>query len=223
MSSVRSEAVPIVYFHHRIQCAPHAWKAVAGRIVAESSQTFESKGGSLYGIWRSQIGRPRDELTVITHWREPSSADTSPSPFNDIADVTTHSAVAMMPTLRPASPEAPRQQGNYAFRWFKTPLHHWPEFLELCTAAWPDFESAYDSQIIGLWRVTPDENRTVRSLLITRRPDLAMWERSKQPANETEAEVRRKLNRRYELCDDTVVCTSTLLTANDREDTARWT
>ncbi len=199
------------------------WKAAADQIVAESTQAFESKGGALYGIWRSQIGRPRDELTVITFWREQPPADTSTSLFSNIANVTGHTAVAMMPTLRPTLPEPPRRQGNYAFRWFKTPVHHWPEFLDLCTAAWPDFESAYDSQIIGLWRVTPDENSTVRSLLITRRPDLAMWERSKQPANEAEAEVRRKLNRRYEICDDTVVCTSTLLTAQDCEDTARWT
>ena len=97
------------------------------------------------------------------------------------------------------------------------------KFLDLCTAAWPDFESAYDSQIVGLWRAAPDEGDTVRSLLVTRRPDLAMWERSKLPANEAEAETRRKLSRRYDLCDDTVVYTSTLLTANDREDTARWT
>ena len=112
-----------------------------------------------------------------------------------------HTAVGMTPTLRPTSPEPPRRQGNYAFRWFTTRARHWPEFLDLCTAAWPDFESAYDSQIVGLWRAAPDEGDTVRSLLVT----------------------RRKLSRRYDLCDDTVVYTSTLLTANDREDTARWT
>ncbi len=37
-----------------------------------------------------------------------------------------------------------------------------------------------------------------------------------------EAQVRDKLNRRYELCDWTVVSTATLLTATDRRDTARW-
>lgn len=212
-----------MYFHHRLHCAPRAWKTVAAHIASVSAPWPETRGCSLYGIWRSQIGRPRDELTVITAWQAPP-ADMDVAPLLDgIADIVRHSAVAITPTLRPVSPEAPRRQGNYAFRWFKTPEQHWPEFLDLCTAAWPDFESAYDSQIVGLWRATPDENGIVRSLLITRRPDLAMWERSKLPANEAEAEVRRKLSRRYDLCDDTVVSTSTLLTAADREDTARWT
>jgi hypothetical protein len=212
-----------VYLHHRIQCAPRAWKSVAERIIAASAQRIEPNGGTLYGVWRSQIGRPRDELTAITVWHEQPDEAAGVSLSSDIADITRQSAVALTPTLRPTSAEPPRRQGNYAFRWFTTPAHHWPEFLDLCTAAWPEFESAYDSQIIGLWRVTPDDGNTVRSLLVTRRPDLAMWERSKLPANDAEAEMRRKLSRRYDLCDDTVVCTTTLLTAHDREDTARWT
>ena len=212
-----------MYLHHRIQCAPRAWKSVADEIIAKSPATIESLGGQLYGIWRSQIGRPRDELTVLTVWREPLAGNGAASVFDTVRDVMQHTAAGMMPTLRPTSPEPPRRQGNYAFRWFTTPARHWPEFLDLCTAAWPDFESAYDSQIVGLWRAAPEQGDTVRSLLVTRRPDLAMWERSKLPANEAEAETRRKLSRRYDLCDDTVVYTSTLLTANDREDAARWT
>ena len=129
----------------------------------------------------------------------------------------------------------PTRQGNYAFRWFATPEPHWPEFLDLCTAAWPGFEAAYDSQVIGLWRATGDHTGPaddevtgaglsgIHSLLLTRRPNLAMWERSKLPASAAETLVRDKLSRRYDLCDWTVVSTSTLLTATDRQDTARWT
>ena len=142
----------------------------------------------------------------------------------------------LVPTLRPTDTAAPRRQGNYAFRWFATPEPHWPEFLDLCTAAWPGFEAAYDSQVVGLWQATGDRTGTsddeatgaglfggVRSLLMTRRPNLAMWERSKLPEGNGESEVRDKLSRRYDLCDWTVVSTSTLLTAADTQDTARWT
>ena len=103
------------------------------------------------------------------------------------------------------------------------PQQHWEEFLSLCAAAWPGFESAYDSQVIGLWRCIKDKPGRVRALLLTRRPDLAMWERSKIPSGAAENDVRNQLSRRYDLCDDTRVYTSTLLTATDRTDDARWT
>ena len=92
----------------------------------------------------------------------------------------------------------------------------------MCAQAWPGFEAAYDSQVIGLWEFECSEPGRTRALLLTRRPDLAMWERSKLPQGEAETEVRDKLSRRYDLCDDTEVYTTTLLTATDRPDGARW-
>ena len=129
----------------------------------------------------------------------------------------------MTPTLRPKAPDAPRRQGNYAFRSFETPAEHWDEFLDLCTGAWPGFESSYDSQVIGLWQFKEEQDSIQRSLLLTRRPNLAMWERSKIPQGDAETEVRRKLSRRYDLCDSTCVYTTTLLSAEDEQDTVRWT
>ena len=117
----------------------------------------------------------------------------------------------------------PVRQGNYAFRWFELDEGNWPEFSSLCERAWPGFESAYDSQVLGLWRCLGVAPGRARVLLLTRRPDLAMWERSKTPANDEEQAVRDKLSRRYDLCDSTWVYTTTLLSAEDREDTARWT
>jgi hypothetical protein len=137
----------------------------------------------------------------------------------------------MAPTLRPADHQPPARQGNYAFRWFVTPYGDWQEFLDLCAQAWPGFESAYDSQVVGLWRCTGDTyghasdaptGTDVRSLLLTRRPNLAMWERSKLPQGAAETEVRNTLSRRYDLCTWTVVYTTTLLTAADSADEARW-
>lgn len=73
-----------------------------------------------------------------------------------------------------------------------------------------------------MWRLCEDHNGLWHSLLLTRRPDLAMWERSKFPQGEKEAEVRRKLSRRYDLRDTTCVYTTTLLSADDEQDTVRW-
>lgn len=212
-----------MYLHHRIRCEPLAWSAVAERLAGDGRGALGTLGGALYGIWRPQIGRPREELTAITVWPDAASARRAPAVLGTLAGVRRITSDAMQPTLRPATPAPPRRQGNYAFRWFETPAAHWDEFLALCEAAWPDFEASYDSQIIGLWRLAEDGPGGIRALLVTRRPDLSMWERSKQPANAVEAEVRRKLSRRYDLCTDTVVTTSTLITADDRQDTARWT
>ena len=213
-----------IYVYHRISTKPLQWRTVANAVAASASAAWADTGGSLYGVWRSQIGLPRDELTAVSYWLDARAAVDASAKFLDGLDgVQKHSAKAMSPTLRPRDEEAPTRQGNYAFRQFTTPPANWDEFLSLCASAWLGFESSYDSQVIGLWRFADAVGDDIHSLLLTRRPDLAMWERSKIPADAEEAEVRRKLSRRYDLCTSTVVYTTTLLTASDVEDTARWT
>ncbi len=223
------------YAYHRITAAPLHWRSVTDEIVSGDSVSLA--GGRLYGIWRSQIGRPRDELSVITYWEQgTTTAAAETAVIGAVGSVTGISTELMRPTLRPTDANPPKRQGNYAFRWMSTPAENWDELLALCADAWPGFESAYDSQVIGLWRMSeertggPVEEATgagvstgIRSLLFTRRPDLAMWERSKLPQGPAEAKVRETLSRRYDLCDWTTVYTSTLLTAEDGQDTARWT
>ena len=172
-----------------------------------------------------------DHLAGAVH-----AADAERALLEGEADVWIKRSETLKPTLRPTDSKPPTRQGNYAFRWFATPERHWTEFLDLCAGAWPGFEKAYDSQVIGLWQASGDrtgiESDEVtgagfhggeRSLLLTRRPNLAMWERSKLPEGKDEAKVRDMLSRRYDLCDWTVVSTATLLTARDKQDTARWT
>jgi hypothetical protein len=225
-----------LYVHHRIDTAPRQWQAVAERLRDGGARRVSDGGGALYGLWRSQIGRPRDEIQAITVW--PSAiraAEAERLLLDGETDVWIKRSEVLRPTLRPRDAMPPERQGNYAFRWFATPEPHWPEFLDLCAEAWPGFESAYDSQVIGLWQAVGDRTATdhdevtgagihagVRSLLLTRRPNLAMWERSKLPEGAAETKVRDALSRRYDLCDWTVVSTATLLTATDKRDRARW-
>jgi len=209
-----------IYVHHAIRCAPRAWAAAARNLC---DIDWARHGGALYGVWRSQIGRPRDELNAMTVWTADADLAAITTLIKPVSEVHGCASEPLRATLRPASPAPPRRQGNYAFRWFELADRHWEEFLSLCASAWPGFESAYDSQVIGLWRCIKDEPGRVRALLLTRRPDLAMWERSKIPAGAAESEVRNQLSRRYDLCDDTWVYTTTLLTAADRVDEARWT
>tara|TARA_B100000676_G_scaffold291687_1_gene326510 strand:+ start:635 stop:1285 length:651 start_codon:yes stop_codon:yes gene_type:complete len=213
-----------IYIHHRIACHPLQWSATAEAIKNEASARIGDAGGALYGIWRSQIGLPRDTITVITVWSDTDSAIRMSDLLHDgMETVETVELDLMSPTLRPLLVEPPVRQGNFAFRWFEMQPNNFNEFLELCEAAWPEFENSYDSQIIGLWRVEGNDDGPIRTLLMTRRPNLAMWERSKIPDNEVEQAIRNKLNRRYDLCDWTNVYTTTLITAEDEQDETRWT
>jgi hypothetical protein len=226
-----------LYVYHRVDTAPRQWQAVADRLAKAGAKRIADGGGELYGLWRSQIGRPRDEIQALTVWPGAiRAAEAERLLLDSEPDIWTKRSEVLLPTLRPTDPKPPTRQGNYAFRWFATPQHHWPEFLDLCAKAWPGFERAYDSQVIGLWQAIGDRSATdhdevtgagihagVRSLLLTRRPDLAMWERSKLPQGKAETKVRDALSRRYDLCDWTVVSTATLFTASDKPDRARWT
>lgn len=213
----------LLYCHCLVDCEPKSWMEVFNDIVAHGAVSFETNGLKLYGIWRSQIGLPRDSLTVI--FTISTRLENQTTYFDFIRDMPKVRAVSvdfMQPTLRPKTSQKPSKQGNYAFRWFDTPKDNFDEFLELCEAAWPSFEAQYDSQVIGLWRIQQKSVNFVRTLLLTRRRDLGMWERSKIPTTSEEIETRQKLSRRYDLCDWTVVYTTTLLTAHDQPDTVRW-
>ena len=211
-----------IYVHHRVTCEPRTWSDVAKQVIDLHDFVIRNNETPLYGLWRSQIGLPRDTITMISVWPD---LETAKEKSNQICIgmemVSAVETCIMRPTIRPKTNKRPRRQGNYAFRWFDTPLRNLDEFLKLCIEAWPDFESSYDSQIIGLWKIE-NNDKTVKTLLLTRRPNLAMWERSKIPEGPKETSVREKLSRRYDLCDWTTVYTTTLLTASDDVDLVRW-
>ena len=63
-----------IYVHHEVRCAPRHWSDVAEQV--QNSSHFKNSDGhaSLYGIWRSQIGLPRDVLTMISVWSDIKTA-----------------------------------------------------------------------------------------------------------------------------------------------------
>jgi len=212
-----------LYVHSRIHCSPRTWDATATEIESADIFINKSNDAKLYGIWRSQIGLPRDTITIISLWPNAEAiGETLNQVFRSINSIKNFETNIMVPTVRPESPIPPVTQGNYAFRWFETPKEYFDEFIHLCVEAWPNFEKNYDSEIIGLWKLCNKVNDNIKTLLLTRRPNLAMWERSKIPLTDEEKEVRRKLSKRYDLCSWTNVYTTTLLTANDVSDTVRW-
>src|SRR3954468_23107735 len=119
------------YVHHRISTAPRQWRAVA-KALDRRRETLARSGGALYGLWRSQIGRPRDEVTAMTVWPTPIEASQAAAALlGDTPEVAAVASLPLAPTLRPGTSAPPSRQGNYAFRWFVTPEADWPEFLDL--------------------------------------------------------------------------------------------
>ncbi|MGI9523401.1 MAG: hypothetical protein ACR2PG_17350 [Hyphomicrobiaceae bacterium] len=214
------------YIHARIQTKPLEWQSVCQTIVQRWPDLCGSRW-TLYGIWRNQIGRCRDELNLFAHASPQWSW--SDAPLKEVDKIVSFEAWSMSPTLRPTKHTPLQRQGNYAFRHFQTNPDNWDEFLKLCADAWPGFEASYpDCEVMGLWRYCGiDENlineNLINAVMLTRRPNLAAWERTKIPQTEAEAEVRRTLSKRYDLCTSTYVHTTTLMTASDTADTTRWT
>lgn len=208
------------YSHVRLQTEPLEWQSVCQTIVQRWPELFGSRA-TLYGVWRNQIGRHRDELNLIALAASaPSWPDTL---ANEVGGIVSVEAWSMSPTLRPTEHAPPQRQGNYAFRHFQTDPANWDAFLKLCADAWPGFEASYpDCEVVGLWRYHGNDEGLISSVMLTRRPNLAAWERTKIPQTEAEAEIRRTLSKRYDLCASTYVHTTTLLTASDAADTARW-
>ena len=125
-----------LYLHNRIHCSPRTWKSTATKIAASELFNGSKNGIKLYGIWRSQIGLPRDTLTVISLWPHAELANkTTDELFKSIKTIVSIEKDFMVPSVRPTSDEPPTKQGNYAFRWFDTPKENFEEFIQLCVLA----------------------------------------------------------------------------------------
>ena len=108
-----------IYVHHRVTCEPRTWSDVAKQVIDLHDFVIRNNETSLYGLWRSQIGLPRDTITMISVWPD---LETAKEKSNKICIgmemVSAVETCIMRPTIRPKTNKRPRRQGNYAFRWF---------------------------------------------------------------------------------------------------------
>ena len=83
------------------------------RILSDLNVKNSDGQASLYGIWRSQIGLPRDVLTVISVWPDIKTASLrSDNILNGLKLIKSHTTKILTPTLRPKTSEPPVKQGE---------------------------------------------------------------------------------------------------------------
>ena len=132
-----------LYVHHVIACAPRSYAAAARNLCAID---WGRHGAALYGVWRSQIGRPRDEVNAMTVWTGDPDLTVMSKLIESVSEVRHVTSEPLRATLRPTSPAPPRRQGNYAFRWFElrepTGRNSWASRPAACSSGLPTRRSS---------------------------------------------------------------------------------
>lgn len=135
--------------------------------MAPLRDDLASTGTKVWALLAGQIGVPAGELELIV-------AGTDVPSFH-AATVTR--TTRLEATVRPTSDEAPALEGIYALREFVVRADDVDELIALSDAAWPTFEGGNPGvRVLGLFRVVDDPGRL---LLVTRYPNLAAWEGSR--------------------------------------------
>ena len=202
-----------LYEYRTLRVRPRSWPEATLALHGKARRVVEGAGGRLFGLWLGQIGMAANEGVLITVWPDLATDASIPiSAVDGIPEVMESCAERLVATVRPTQPEPPSEPGVYAHRWFELRTADWDEFLELSQAAWPAFEEAHDSRIVGFWRSLDAKPPRTRVLLLTRYPSLAVWERSRLPGAEGSEQARswQRFRRRHELTDWTRVATTTL-------------
>ncbi len=198
MKASRSSRHKVAWLERHLRPSPHRRRpaalavAVADRLAGDGARRIEEKaGGQLYGAWRSQIGRPRDEVQAISVWPQgvtAAAAGQSP-PCSRARPISAcgrqRSPDAHAAPDRHGSADAPGQLRLSLVRGARAALAGIPRPLRRRLAGLRGRLRSRRS--IGLWQATGDRTGTspdevtgaglhggVRSLLLTRRPNLAM-------------------------------------------------
>lgn len=201
------------YERRTLRVAARSWARVIEQVKSVAAPAVRDAGGSLFGLFIGQIGLGANEGVLISAWPDEEGARKNGGiAIAGVDDVLESEAVPVVATVRPTEPVAPTDPGVYAHRWFEIQEKDWPEFVELSSGAWPEFESAYDVRVIGFWKHLDVPPKRARVELLTYYPTLAHWERSRgrgAPAG-SPSESHRRFARRHELTDDTLVVTTRL-------------
>jgi hypothetical protein len=177
-----------VYHIARVQCPGIAAQRLLGPLREQSVPAFESAGGKLWGVFTGLLGLDTRELYLVTSW-QPGAARSQAVASSLPADARIVHERAMLPTVRPLTPEPMTRPGVYVFRWFEVNNKDIDEIAALSKEAWETFENttAYQAEPQALLRDADAAAAQGTMLLVTWYDTLRSWELSRTPAPEARA------------------------------------
>jgi hypothetical protein len=168
---------------------PGEWDDRAARLRSAA-------GGAFFGLFRGQIGLEANEGILLTAWAGAPQLALGVGALRAACDGARNVRTERMTaTVRPTSLTPPTRSGVYAFRHFDVLDSDSAEFVSLSERAWPEFEAAYDVEIIGLWKSLELRPPMARFHLLTRYASLATWEASRADVGRPEFARRARLTR----------------------------
>lgn len=179
-------------------------------ITQRLAAALKERNAALYGAFASQLGLQSNEIVVVTRWPTEAATRAAGTTISDALAVERATAQILVSTARPKVAALTRTTGIFVHRWFTFEESDWPEFLQLSTEAWPDFEAAYDAEIQAFLKAPRASAGTSAVLLLTRYKDHGEWERSRTPAGRAQ-DAWTRFRRRHELTLSTIAVSTTLI------------
>lgn len=188
----------MIYDYLFVDLAPGAQAAA----FAEAAGKAMGKEGEVLGLFTPQLGWRAGQVALLVRWKDGAAGrEAAILALMAAPEAAQARRERMAATLRPLVGDRPMGGGVYVHRWFVVDRAGVPEFLELSSTGWLDFEARFDTQIFGLFAAerTAEDNAAgvTRLLLITRYGDHGVWETSRDPSTAAMAAFarRRKLTR----------------------------
>jgi len=194
----RTEARVYDYLFLDLATAPGvpATRAYAAQLSARKAAIAEA-GGEVLGLFSPQIGWRAQQAGLLVGWAPDAlRRDAVMAELAGLSGVSRSQRDRLNATARPAAGDRPRPGGIYVHRWFVIDAPALPEFVELSTTGWRDFEARFDTNIFGLF--TAEQTATdkaagqIRLLLLTRYRDHGVWQESRNPTTDAMAAFQRR-------------------------------
>lgn len=158
---------------------------------------LDKAGGTPLGLFSPQIGWHARQAALLVGWSpDANGRDAAMAALAKAPGVKSVERHRLQATARPSPTDRLKPGGIYVHRWFVIATPSLPEFIELSTTGWRDFEARFDTNIFGLF--TAEQTAAdkaagqTRLLLLTRYKDHGVWEASRNPDTAAMAAFQRR-------------------------------